>query len=367
MSNERNLVPGWLQVAFGAALGAVAIAAVRVDIINNYAYGLATGGPELATVLVIAALCVVLVPSTAAIFGWSTLQAAITGICVLLTCWAALNAYADKFGSEILAKTAMATAYADAEKDKEAARATLARIAETADADTLEKLADAARKKADGLRAADTKKMGTDSCFKTCQAAEVEHTKVLARLADAKARDAAKAALSQARQEAKTGPAEASALATMLASRTGDNPAAIARQITLAVTVLGILVTQGVALLAHLSTTLTASGLRRMFPPRDEEAAAVQPAMQTDSVPTPTNATISEADALRFMIEQIMRAPKRQLQTSAAALAMQAGVKKSTFASWVKKWKEAGKIIASTSGNKTTFTMPKAALVRKFA
>jgi hypothetical protein len=40
MSTEPNLVPGWLQVAFGAALGAAAIAAVRVDVINNYSYGL---------------------------------------------------------------------------------------------------------------------------------------------------------------------------------------------------------------------------------------------------------------------------------------------------------------------------------------
>ena len=116
MSTEPNLVPGWLQVAFGAALGAAAIAAVRVDIINNYSYGLATGGPELATVLVIAALCVLLVPSAAAIFGWSALQGGITGICIALTCWAALKAFADKFGFEILTKTAQATAYADAEK-----------------------------------------------------------------------------------------------------------------------------------------------------------------------------------------------------------------------------------------------------------
>ena len=293
MTTEPNLVPGWLQVAFGAALGAAAIAAVRVDVINNYTYGLATGGPELATVLVIAALCVVLVPSAAAILGWSALQSGITGICVVLTCWAALNAYADKFGSEILTKTAQATAYADAEKDKEAARATLERITETADAATLQQLADAAKVKADGLRLADTKKMGAASCFKTCQAADGEHAKYLARLAEAKARDTAKAALSQARQEAKAGPAEASAIATMLASRNGDNPASIARVIGLAVTILGIAVTQGVALLAHLATSLMAGGLRRMFA-RDGKAPAPKTAKtrkrkRTKPAPAPVN------------------------------------------------------------------------------
>lgn len=62
-----------MQLCTGSALALMAIAAVRVDIINNGEYG-KTVLPELAAILVLAAGCVVALPTAAAILGWSRLS-----------------------------------------------------------------------------------------------------------------------------------------------------------------------------------------------------------------------------------------------------------------------------------------------------
>ena len=62
---------GWrVQLCTGSALALMALAAVRVDILNNWEYG-RTVSFELATILVLAALCVVALPTAAAVLGWS--------------------------------------------------------------------------------------------------------------------------------------------------------------------------------------------------------------------------------------------------------------------------------------------------------
>jgi hypothetical protein len=347
---ENTAVPRSVQVVTGACLGAIAIAAVRVDIINNYDYGLGEGGYELATVMVLAAVCVVALPTVAAIYGWSSLLRWMTALCVLMTCWCAVNAYAQKMGHSILSRTSQASVYAGAEKDQAAARATLARITETADTPALEALIAAAKVKAEEAERADTRKMGSASCFKACRAAQTEHMALLTRLSEAKARDAAKRELAAAKTEAKAGPAEASMVATWIATRTKTDATDIARTIALVMTFLGIVVTQGAALLAHTAASLIGSGLgyRRGAPqqPESEQAAA------------PTTIT-TEAQAYRWVLDQILQSPGRQLKSSGHELAAASGVAPSTMAKWVKGWKEEGRIGSERSGNRTTFTLPR--------
>ncbi|HET8728312.1 MAG TPA: hypothetical protein VFO41_12430, partial [Alphaproteobacteria bacterium] len=84
-----NTAPRWMQVLIGLGLGGIAGAALRVDILNNYEYG-ASVSAELATVMVIAAVCVGALPAIAGVFGWSWPLRGLTGFCVVLTCWAAV-------------------------------------------------------------------------------------------------------------------------------------------------------------------------------------------------------------------------------------------------------------------------------------
>ena len=346
---QLSHVPPWTQVVTGACLGVIALAAVRVDVLNNLEYGMAEGGPELATVMVIAAVCVVALPIVAAIYGWSSLLGWMTALCVLMTCWCAINAYAQKMGHSILSKTSQASVYAGAEKDQAAARATLARISETADTAGLETLAAAAQAKALEAEKADTRKMGAASCFKACRTAQTEHMGLLARVSEAKARDAAKRELATAKNEAKAGPAEASMVATWIAARTERDPTDIARTIALVMTILGIVVTQGAALLAHTAAVLIGSGLR----PAEREAP--NPPKQAAG---PTTVK-TEAEALEWLLWKIRQAPGRKLSASGRSLALEIGIAPATFAKWARDWVIAGKASNHRLGNQTVWSMPK--------
>jgi hypothetical protein len=347
--NQDSRVPAWVQVVTGVCLGAIALAAVRVDVLNNYQYGIGVGS-ELATVMVLAAVCVAALPIAAAIYGWSPLLRWLTGLCVLMTCWSAVNAYAQQMGSSILSKTSQAAVYAGAEKDQAAARATLARITETADTATLDQLAAAAKAKATAAEKSDTQKMGSASCFKACKAAAAEHMALLGRVSEAKARDAAKLALAEAKTEAKAGPAEASMVATWISTRTNSDATDIARSIALVMTLLGIVVTQGAALLAHTAATLIGSGLKvsRREEPQQPEAAAIQP-----------SAVKSEAEAFEWLCWKIRTAPSRKLVSSGRQLANEIGIKPSTFAVWLKRWADQGKLVANRKGKITSFSVAK--------
>ena len=82
------------------------------------------------------------------------------------------------------------------------------------------------------------------------------------RLSDAKARDAALAAMKAARSDAKVGPAEASMLATVIAGYAGADAANVARYIAIVLTGLSIAVTQMVALLGGNAARLIAGAIR---------------------------------------------------------------------------------------------------------
>jgi len=298
--------------------------------------------------MVLAAVCVVALPIAAAIYGWSPLLRWLTVVCVAMTCWAAINAYAQQMGTSILSKTSQAAVYAGAEKDQAAARATLARITETADTATLSDLVAAAKAKANAAEKSDTQKMGSASCFKACKSAQADHMALLGRLSEARARDAATRSLAEAKTEAKEGPAEASMVATWIAARTNTDATDIARTIALVMTILGIVVTQGAAFLSHTAALLIGSGLKgsRREEPKQPEAAVV-------------TAIRTEAEALDWLCWKIRTAPGRKLIASGRQLANEIGIKPSTFAAWMKKWADQGKLLADRKGKSTVFSFPK--------
>ena len=114
-------------------------------------------------------------------------------------------------------------------------------------------------------------------------------------------------------------------------------------------TILGIIVTQGAALLAHMAALLIGSGLKAMF--RREEHK-----LPEEAAPT---IIATEAEAYRWLYGQILTAPKRQLERSGSACGEQIGIAKSTFAKWTKSWVAEGRIVATRKGNTTVWTLPK--------
>ena len=252
----------------GLLLSGIAVAATRIDVLNNHEYGVQISH-ELAGVMVLAAIGVTALPAAAALRGWDWPLRLATVASVLLTIWAAISAYADKQGKDILARQAASDTYEAAQADAAAARqevqqarAQAAAIADTSSITDLEHLADFQRQQI----AKETNDRG--GCGANCRKAEEALSAVFARMTAARARDAAlvRAAIAEgrlesAKDEAKTGPAEPSMLAGYIARRTGRDAAEIARTIALATTAFAIIVTLLMAGLAHQAVSLIAQGL----------------------------------------------------------------------------------------------------------
>ena len=284
---EQNPL-GWrVRIVTGAALAIMAAVAVRVDVLNNWQYGL-TVSPELASILVLAAIGVVAIPVAAAILGWSRHLRITAAICVALTVWSAVNAYSSKQGAAILAaqgaqaryEQALAEAQA-AREEAAAARKDAAAISETASADALADLVSQARARAADLgRRAATLGL-TCTAMKACRAAEDDLATLIQRLGQAQAKTGALARaeragtkVKEAKADARDGPKEASMAATVIARYLDADPAATARCIALVLTGLGIAVTQLIALLGGQAARLIVGGWQG-------RPAAAKPLMKT--------------------------------------------------------------------------------------
>ncbi len=279
---------GWrVQLCTGIALASMALAAVRVDILNNLEYGM-TVSSELATIL--AAIGVVALPTAASILGWSRHLRITTTVCVIVTVWAAINAYSAKQGALILQAQSRQQEYEAAEADQKSAREALNRIREVGDAVELGKMQSAASVK----RAKDCKKPWLD----VCKLAEVDEKLLTDRLSNAKSRDAAKAALATAKQEAKAGPAEASSISTFIARNAGGDASNIARLLDFVMTGFGIAITQLIALLGGQAATLIGNGFVERHTARTAAKAAAKPVAKEKPGRPPTGGTKLPANVI---------------------------------------------------------------------
>ena len=250
---KDNLL-GWrVQLCTGIALALMAGYAVKVDIVNNWEYG-QTISAEMAGIMALTAIGVVAIPTAAAILGWSRHLKLTTIVCVVLTVWAAINAYSTKQGAAILAAQSSQERYTSAQADAKLAREILKRISEVGDVGELGKLRDTAT--------AETKKACRKKYTDACKLAEAGEKALTVRLSEAKARDKAQATLDKAKDDAKAGPAEASMIATVIATWTSTAPEAIARVIALVLTGIGILATQTIALLGGQAASLIIGAFR---------------------------------------------------------------------------------------------------------
>jgi hypothetical protein len=157
---------GWrVQLCTGASLALMAVAGVRVDVLNNLEYGL-TVSSELATILVLAAIGVVALPTAASILGWPRHLKLTTTVCVALTVWSAVNAYSSKQGAAILAAQSTQEQYESAKADAKLARETLKQIKEVGEVGELGKL--------QALASTDTAKACRKSKSDACKLAEAD-------------------------------------------------------------------------------------------------------------------------------------------------------------------------------------------------
>jgi hypothetical protein len=258
-----------LSVLAGLLLAAICLAGLRIDILNNWEYGL-TVSHELAGVLVVAAIGVAALPAVAGLRGWTALYVLGTAGCITLTVMAAFLAYTGKQGETAAARQAAAESYqsakrdeASARRDEATARAEAAAITETATVNELLLLVDAAKAKAE-------REAGRGGCLGKCEAANDAYAALVGRLAQAKAKAAALARaeaalrrIAEAQGRTEAAPAPIPMSAQWIAARTGQDAAQVAQTIDIGFALLSILVTQIFALLGHPAAKLIARGVER--------------------------------------------------------------------------------------------------------
>lgn len=333
------------SLAVGAVLATMGVAAMRIDLINNYEFGTKISH-ELGLAMALAAIAVTALPSAAALLGkWDRLLRVGTAMAVLLTVLAAISAYAEKQGAEILARQGAGDAYKQAQADVAAARKAIEEgnaeakaITETATVADLETLVAFHQGKAKE----EIEKRGGPG--KNSKAHEVAETEARARIPAARAKAAALARVAEAQarldaalQATKSGPAEVSMLATAIAGQTGKAPEDIARAIALITSGFGIAMTLIMALVAEKATLLMKVGLGFS----GAAAPAVQRAIKT------VGAKSRKDETLEKLISLILANEEGYLCCSGRALGPMVGIKShSTFASWLESWIAEGKIKA---------------------
>lgn len=281
-----------LSVLAGMLLGAICLAGLRIDILNNWNYG-AGVSHELAGVLVLAAIGVAALPAVAGVKGWSWLYGLGTAGCIILTVMAAFLAYTARQGEIAAARQTSADGYesarhdeGDARRDEGEARAEATAIAESASVDELKLLVEAARDKAD-------REAGRGGCLGKCEAAKDAHAALIGRLGQAKAKAAALDRAEAARQRvqaaqgrAKGGSASLPMSAIWIAAQTGWKAAEVAQSIDIGFALLSILVTQIFAALGHPAVRLIMWGIERPKPEIDR-GQKLAPATPTPAKPRP--------------------------------------------------------------------------------
>jgi hypothetical protein len=223
--HTENALPRWAQWIVGLALLALATGAACIGLLINVEYARPSGW------LMVAAFGFGevgewLIPLVCGAIGWTWQMRLSLFVCAFTSVWCVGNHLADLQASALLGAEHRARQYDGAAVDAARARATLARISETGSVVDLERLAGAAkaemaRQEANGGRG------------KKWAAAEAEYAARLAQLSAARARDAAKADLAQARTGVERGPGQTPGAALVLSAVFGADAAEAARGLSM--------------------------------------------------------------------------------------------------------------------------------------
>lgn len=301
------------DLAWGTLGLAFSLAAVAIDLVNNYRFAVKEGGIIPGCVAIAAAAGLAVVPALAR-KGWTLTWRALIVLCFGITAFCAIAAYADEFREKMMAAEnanrlflEARRAADDARRERDDARAEKQRAQTVADSikentpsAELQRLAD----QEDGKAEKEEKDRG--GCGKNCSAAEKARDAYQQRKADAAAKEAAlervqaaqaRIEVAQARIETAQGKAEGgetthSALAFMFAERTGGDPLAWASSLSVLWSAMFIAFTL-------LAATRVDGALHRLaigFGYGDEPPAPVPPA-GLEVVPHPAKTALIERAA----------------------------------------------------------------------
>jgi len=182
MTRSEKIVRGVTGLVFFI----MACTAMRLDIMNNYEYGL-TISNYAADAFVLAAFSVVAIPTGAAAIGWRKHFIVLMAIALSVTAWCSYHAYNAKQDQALLAARDTQESHDTAKADAAAARATLADIKEKGTVKELEELALKSKEEVK-TKCATKHKEG-------CTRAKEKEARDIERVSNAKARDKAEATL----------------------------------------------------------------------------------------------------------------------------------------------------------------------------
>jgi hypothetical protein len=327
----NNTKPWLLRACLGTALLAFAIPADGVDVANNYAYGI-TWNTEAAIIMVIAALCVVVLPAAIGA-GASWVLAPVAAVCIVATVYCADKAYNHGQAENVAAKASIHEQYATAQKRKARAEAALESIKETGDAETLARQANAA----DAIVKDAARKVDTD-CLDNERSRRCKTAHEAKAAADAKAEQAGER-LSNARARDK---AQADLKAATDDQKAGDAP--VPEQDKVLTWVL-IGLTQAIASLGGIGAGLIHGALRDR--PR-RKVARKEPEAKLEAAPA--------ADALA-KVKALVKAGGGELRMSRRKLAEALGMPSSTVQDKLTTWHKAGALDVAVEGRCTVIRL----------
>ena len=246
------------QVVTGALGASVALVIVGTDAWNNWHY-YAPINTTLAIVAVASAFGLIALP-------WKGMAGIAKAMCLGLVIVAGATVYANDLGMNISAAAEAGEKHASAAADAKAARATLARITEVREVKALETLVADAERTLQGQEAKARGYFGkndTAACSKrrACRRAAAMKAALLDALAQARARDAAKAELTKAKAKANdAGPVNVDVLSAAIAPRLGMDVHEFARRWALGLVILLVGTAQILALYGHTALTQIGEG-----------------------------------------------------------------------------------------------------------
>jgi hypothetical protein len=342
-AHRAQAYPAYLLIFVGAASGCTSLA------INGH-HGWMTGGALALIIYSLADVARISVLLTTK--KWSRYLITVVALCAATSIYCATETLLTGQGQSLLNAATDGARHDGATTDLAAARKTLSGISEKADASTLSDMASAAKGRAETAEKSDTARMGgTPSCFKECKAAKLAHEAILARLADAKARDTATAALAVAKaDEVKVKPAEVSGVATFFAMNGLGSKDANARYAALGQSILVI------ALLESLVYLIVVGG--DMLRQPAVAAVAISDPVE-EKVEAPKVAMNKKSQTLLRLQLLAYNSPGHQYVSSQRKLADELNVKRSTFSEWLSQWQASGLIEVSSFGRKTKFSAPR--------
>jgi hypothetical protein len=351
--------PGIGQWALALTFLGISLGGAGASLYINYTFG-AQFGPIAAGIFAGGEICLFVVPFTKGSLGWNPRRRALWVGALALSLTAASFHILQIFEERTKEVSAVAAKVGSAKGNEHEARAELKSITETQSVAALDALVKSAAQ-ATAEAEADAKAHGI-SCIqrKKCREAADKRDKLTARLGIAQRRDKLERQLEKAQDTISTTPEQSMAGAATIAAWLQISEAEVSANISIwimALSILLLVMASGFSGDAGQMLTTCWSARKASRPAKPRASAPV-----VRSAPADTSGKMTKAQALKLTQAFIWQCPGAQTDKGVRELAEMLGVAKSTYAEWLKSWKQQGKIIeVGFNGTRTIIQAPKMA------